>query len=398
MNTYIIVFVCIFIVLLLVLWHKNFQNSLSHEVLREAAKVSIFSEGKNYWETFEPIVMGLLKNNCPFIFYTMDKSDPIFSIKSDIFKAVYIGNSDFAFFKISNLDTQILISTTPNIGTKGYPIRKSPYLKSLIHVWHSYGDYAYAWYHKGSLDSYDEVLTTGEYMEKQIRFIEKKRNLPEKKITVCGVPYLDKKYSEISSVKKNEEKSQKTVLIAPSWGNKSLLAYYNSDFIKDLHNAGYKIILRPHPQSFLSEKEKINSLKQELSFLSNFILDDDSTGINYIEQADILISDTSAIRLDFAILYKKPVITLETPITDYEEYEYADLAEILSESTMEKELGAFVSKEKISEISDVVKQCIEDNQDSKNEFLRNKYTANFGNSGNFIADYIIQRKSTFNEL
>ena len=33
---------------------------------------------------------------------------------------------------------------------------------------------------------------------------------------------------------------------------------------------------------------------------------------------------------------------------------------------MEKELGAFVSKEKISEISDVVKQCIEDNQDSKN--------------------------------
>ena len=70
MNTYIIVFVCIFIVLLLVLWHKNSQNSLSHEVLREAAKVSIFSEGKNYWETFEPIVMGLLKNNCLFIFYT----------------------------------------------------------------------------------------------------------------------------------------------------------------------------------------------------------------------------------------------------------------------------------------------------------------------------------------
>lgn len=37
------------------------------------------------------------------------------------------------------------------------------------------------------------------------------------------------------------------------------------------------------------------------------------------------------------------------------------------------------------------------NDNSKNEFLRNKYTSNFGNLGKVIAQFLIQRKAEFRE-
>ena len=365
--------------------HKK-EKFMSSKLLEEASKISIFSEGKTYSKIYEPVIKELISMNCPVRYYTMDKKDPILSVKTD-----YIGKGVWAFFKISNLRANILLTTTPNIGTKGYPVRKSPYVKSLIHIWHSFGDFTYSSYHKYSLDSFDEVLLAGEYMEKQIRYIEKLRNLPKKKLIVCGVTYLEQLIKEIpANTKTNSE--IKTIMIAPSWDKKSLFTYYNLDFVKKLHEAGYRIIIRPHPQTIKSESKKLNSMKNELKDLKNLIWDCGQNEENYFIQSDILISDKSSVRLDFRVLYNKPVITLDTPNVDLEDYEYDDLKDLLKDSPMDDEIGAKVSSDNIGDIVNIVNDCIKNQREEQTDFIKNKYAANFGNASKIIAKYLIERK------
>lgn len=48
-------------------------KKISHE---KNEKVSIFSEGKNYWLTYKPIVEELIACKISFIYYTIDIDDP----------------------------------------------------------------------------------------------------------------------------------------------------------------------------------------------------------------------------------------------------------------------------------------------------------------------------------
>ena len=84
--------------------------------------IVIFSEGKMYWNTFRPIVEVLIKKNVVFSYYTMDIYDPCLTIDAPNMNNCYIGNGNRAFAKISQLQADVVLSTTPNIGTEGYPI------------------------------------------------------------------------------------------------------------------------------------------------------------------------------------------------------------------------------------------------------------------------------------
>ena len=227
-------------------------------------------------------------------------------------------------------------------------------------------------------------------MEAQIRHIEQKRNLTKKKITVCGVTYLEKMLEDIPNTPQNNE--QKTIIIAPSWGQKSLLHYYPSSFIQDLHDAGFKIIIKPHPQTLKAEKKFLDSYMQKLKHLKNLVWDTGEIQENYLAQADLMISDTSSVRLDFRVLYNKPVITFETPVIDFKDYEYDDLKELIANSPMDDEIGKKVCLDDIDNIVNIVNDYIKNYDNSQLDFIINKYCANYKKASNIIANYLINRK------
>ena len=364
---------------------KREAKSINHDNYK---KLVIFSEGKNYYNTFEPLVQLLIKKQQPFVYYTMDIDDPLLLIENDYMNSKYIGSGSLGMFKLNHLSADIVVATTPNIGTLGYPVMRSPKIKKLVHVFHSFGHYAYAWYHKGSLDAYDVVFTTGDYMEPQIRHIEKLRSLQSKEIVVAGVPYLDKMAEKIAINKKSSSKS-KTLLIAPSWGSKSLLNVYGSDFIAILAEAGFDIIIRPHPQSYKVENEKLEEFKQKLSAYGNVVWDKEVDGSISMLKSDMLISDTSSIRLDYMVLYHKPVITMAMPDVDHKEYEYGDLEDILSSLTMEEDIGSKVSSSDVKDIVSIVQNLLLQSTHRDYDALTKKYISNFRHSADKITDYLI---------
>ena len=94
------------------------------------------------------------------------------------------------------------------------------------------------------LDFYDAVLVSGMYQKEEIRRLEAMRSIPEKEVVLTGIPYLDKMKERLDNAKSADRSGkEKTILLAPSWGNNGILTAYGASFIENLIKTGYKVII-----------------------------------------------------------------------------------------------------------------------------------------------------------
>ena len=360
----------------------------------ESKSIVIFNEGKNYWNTFKPIVEALIEMKRPFSYYTMDIEDPGLTIdyENDFMNKRYIGKGNIAYARMGKLSADVVLSTTPNIGTEGFPLPRSPKIKHLSHVFHAVSDMCF--YHKGSLDHYDSVMLVGEFEIPILRKLENLRGLPPKELHPAGLPYVDVLASKVPA---DVETDGKTILIAPSWGTKGCLKLYGHKFIQELAEAGYEIIIRPHPQSWKVETEMLDKIKNDLKKYPNVKWDQDPDGTKSLSRSDIMISDTSSVRFDYVLLYKKPVITLESPMPDPEAFEMSDLKESVLEKTI-AEAGITLNHETIGEIVPAVKSILDKTNSGRDlDGFRDKMIYNWGTSGKAIAQYLAGKAGELSE-
>jgi len=356
------------------------KNSVQQKPEITTYQIAILSEGKQYWATFQPIVEALLKRELPFAYYTLDIEDPALDIEHDLMQARFLGYGFVATYLASRLKARFLLCTTPNIGCKGYPIQKSAQVQNLIHVFHSINDLAM--YRKGSLDHYDSVYMVGDWQEKSIRELEAKRGIKPKELVSLGIPYMDVYHKD---VKRTERGGKPCILVASSWGQKGLLFTYGIDFIKALA-AQFQVIVRPHPQSYKSEAKAMETFEKELK---EFLLDWDReiSPTKSMQQADLLISDTSSIRFDFAFLYQKPVITLEVEASDMPGYEREDMDELWMDKAAER-IGTKLGKADLPQIVNHVQSALAAADYEAMIAYRNSILTNFPRAGEAIVEFL----------
>ena len=370
--------------------------------------IVLFNEGKAYWNTFKPIVEKLLEKKQPFTYYTMDIEDPCLTIANRLMDNRCIGDGNMAFSKIGRLNADVVLSTTPNIGTKGYPIPRSKKIKKLVHVFHAFDDLAT--YYKGSLDHYDAVLLVGEFEIPLIRKLEELRSLPAKELIPAGLPYMDEllkkakqnaekfegtKESKLKSVNNPEEI---TVLLAPSWGEKGFLKALGTDFIERLADKKFKLILRPHPQSLKVESKLIRNIENKLKKYKNLKWDFNPDGTESLRTADILISDTSAVRLDFALVYHKPFITIPSVFSQeaMQKFEIADLGFSWIEENI-KAIGYTLQDGELDKLDEIILNVLKTKDSTEILRFREKHIYNVGNSSDVIANYLIETSNSLKQ-
>jgi hypothetical protein len=374
------------------IFYKSFSGSKAASSKQQFAgkKLSpiLFSEGKTYWTTFKPIVDELIRRKVHFRYITMDIQDPGLEIDSEFMDSKRLSNSSLGFSKVTKLQSPIMLSTTPNIGTEGYPMKRPFGVEKLVHVFHSLVDVSC--YYKGSLDAYDAVLMAGPQQEEPIRTVEQARNLPPKELINAGLPCLDDLYRQM---KENEstttlKKQEATILVAPSWGEKGCLSLYGTNFINELAEAGYNIVVRPHPQSYIHEPDLLQQWQDETE-RDCITWDTETFGTTAMSQADLLISDTSSIRFDFSFLYMKPVITLQIPKENRSSYE-SDYMQKTWADTVSTEIGAVLTHQTVKDIVSVVEKSLDSTSEEMMRTLRKRYVSNFGNSASPIVDYLVR--------
>ncbi|SNU07163.1 CDP-Glycerol:Poly(glycerophosphate) glycerophosphotransferase [Lachnospiraceae bacterium] len=314
----------------------------------------IFSDHKRYWNVFEPICNELEKRKIKCVYMTESEDDPVLSKDYEYIEGRFIGSGNKAYAKLNVLRAKILLSTTPSLDV--FQWKRSKDVEYYVHIPHASSDISI--YKMFGIDYYDSILLSGEYQGDQIRQLEEKRRLPAKEIEYVGIPYFDEMKKRLDEEKKTDkELSTRTVLLAPSWGPNSILNRFGADFIKRLIDTGYKVIVRPHPQSYTSEKEMIDKLKSEFSESDMFKWNSDNDNFNVLNESDILISDFSGVIFDYALVYDKPVIYAQAEF-DSSTYDAAWIDDELWTFKVLPTIGRELSEEDFSDMKKIIDECI----------------------------------------
>ena len=351
----------------------------------------VFSDDKRYWNVFEPVLFELNSRGFDCVYMTMSEDDPgLKQTAMSHVKTEYIGSGNKAFAKLNFLKATMLLSTTPGLDV--YQWKRSKNVKYYIHIPHSPAEMTT--YRMFGIDYYDAVLTSGQFQTDDTRDLERIRHLPAKEIVLTGSPFMDEKWkrlTERSSVTKTNNKDSHIVLLAPSWGSSSILHKYGADFIRDLLKTGYHIIIRPHPQSFKSEKEMIDKLLSEFPESDQLEWNSDSDNFDVLNRADILISDFSGVIFDFALVFDKPVICADTDF-DTSPYDVWWLNRNPWGLSVIHRLGVKLTPDNRNEIKSLIDVCLEDDSFAKSRReLREEAWAFQGEGTQHMTDYLISK-------
>ena len=268
-----------------------------------------YSEGKQYWNVFKPILQEASKQGVSAYYFTSDKDDPGLDAAFESIVPMYIGSGREAFFSLNRLTADMVVMTTPGLDV--LEIKRSKNVKHYCHIGHSLG--SIAGYKAYGVDYFDSVLLGGQGDIVTIRELEKIRNLPSKNIEIVGHTYLDVARNVLESSNFDYtlfKEKRTTVLVSPTWGNHGLLTKYGEELLNKLVSIDkYNIIIRPHPQSFVSDKEVIDKLMIMFPESTTLQWNRDISNLKAMSHADIMISDFSGIIFDFFSLFKKPILT-----------------------------------------------------------------------------------------
>lgn len=262
-----------------------------------------------------------------------------------------IGNDNKAFARLNALEADICLMTTPQLGV--LQLKRSKATKHYCHILHSLPHIDN--YEIFALDYFDSVFVNSPIHTDFIREVEAIRHLKTKQVEIVGCPYLDylaervKSLDSTQGAESNKDSTNPTILVAPSWGREALLSKYGMKLLTPLLETGYNIIIRPHPQSFVSEKAMLDFIRTQTAHFTNLKWDNHIDNIHSMAESHLMIGDFSGVLFDYVALFSKPIITMEFHFNtigyDLEDTSHkvpwveSALKEI-SESIAEKDFGA----------------------------------------------------------
>lgn len=347
----------------------------------------IFSDHKRYWNVFKPICDEFEKRNLPLVYYTSSEDDPALTTEYKNVQTVCIGEGNKAFAKLNFLQADIVISTTPGLDV--YQWKRSKGVKCYIHVPHSADELA--GYRMFGLDHYDVVLATGQNQVDLVRQIENLRPaITKKDIVITGYPVFDtmKKQLESEGPVKNDKP---VVLLAPSWGVSGILSRFGEKLLDSLSKTNFEIIIRPHPQTVVSEQHILKPLEEKYAG-KNISWNYDNNNFEVLRKADILITDFSGIIFDYSLVFDKPVIYTSPDNFDTLPYDADWLSEERWSFKILPELGIELKEEQFESMSDIIKEALDSTglQAGRNK-AREEAWQNRGCAAQSIVDYIVKK-------
>lgn len=372
------------------IWYRKSEDNIS----KSRKDIVIYSEGRQYWNVFKPIIEELNSKHISCHYYSSDEQDPCFNYKSDFIITKFIGKSNKAYAFLNMLEADICLMTTPGLDV--YQLKRSKFVKHYSHILHATDDATF--YKLFGLDYFDSVMLTGDYQKESIQKLEIKRNIKKKELITVGCTYLDELSKSLEKYKNdNINKEKITVLVSPSWGDNAILKKYGINLLLPLVKNDFHIIIRPHPQSNISEKSTLEKIKDILSSYSNVEWDFERENIKSMSKSDIMISDFSGIIFDYMFLLGRPVLYTSYNF-DKRAYDCGDLEEEPWKFKILSEIGIKLTEEDFSSIGEIIREKVK-NTGLINKIRQAKETAYFyqGEAGKKTVEALLKIRDEINK-
>jgi len=340
-------------------------------------QVVFYSEGKTYWPIFKGLVDGVLDQSKLNVCYiTSGKDDPGFKYNNKNFKSFLTDNGYVRNWLFENLQADILIMTMPDLNQ--YQVKRSKYQVHYIYVQHALVSLHMA-YREGAFDFFDTIFCSGPHHIQEVRHIEEKYNLPQKKLLEHG-------YVRFDSIVKNKHRENtndnyKHALFAPSWGHNATIELGLGNLVVEkLLSFGCMVTFRPHPETLKSSSKIIQKIIMKHHKNKMFIYDECISSLDSFYQSDFMVSDWSGAAIEYSLGLKKPVVFIDVPKKiNNPKYNEIDLTPL--EVLIRNDIGTIIGADKLS--SSLI------NSLTYNEIDPNKYIFNIGKSDYYGVKYIL---------
>ncbi len=355
------------------------------EANRDTIPLVIFSDDKRYWQIFEPVCRALDARGFDTVYMTASPDDPALTAPYPHLHAEFIGTGNKPFARLNFLKATLLLSTTPGLDV--YQWKRSRDVRWYIHMLHGPEVICYRSF---GVDFYDALLLSSRNQVDEIRALEKLRNEPEKETRIVGVPYWDDMKARLDSAASSDAPCP-TVLLAPSWGRISIFNRFGARVIKYLLETGYHIIVRPHPQSFTSERQMLEGIMREYPESEQLEWNRDIDNFDVLNRSDIMISDLSGVIFDFAIVHDKPVICAATD-WDPSPYDIWWLDMPLWTQSVVPRIGPILTEENLPRLKQLIDDCLaSDVYTAGRQSVREEAWTHQGDGAKNVADYLVEK-------
>lgn len=361
-------------------------------------KIVFYSESSIYYLYYEGFIDYITEHTGHTITYiTSDSKDPVFKRASERFKVYHISNAMLAF-TTGLLAADTLLFTMPDLNN--FHIKRSTKSVEHIYIFHAVMS-SHMIYRKGAFDHYDTIFCIGPHHHAEIRETEQHYGLKQKKLVEVGYPLLEKindEYLRYKDAKGFRSIELPLVLIAPTWSEGNIVETCIDELVAVLLRADYRVILRPHPETYKQNSRKIRMIIDKYRDEERFELEAVLTSVKNFHRADLLITDWSGIAFEYAFGTERPVLFINTPKKVYNS-EYKKIGLEPLEVTLREKVGAELEPEKIKTIDAVAGGLLAAGDIFKEKIIsyRKDYIYNWGNSAEVGGRYIVDVANKRNE-
>ena len=371
----------------------QWKNAFKFNSLPKKSKTIVFySEGKPSSPHLEPLIQKLIDRGRNVQILMSEETDPLANLTSTNARVIshWVGSGSARTWVYSSLEASVFITTTPDLETMH--LKRSKRGGYYIYTHHSMIS-MHMGYRSGAFNYFDAIFCTGPYQITETRAHESRYNLPAKKLVKLGYCQLDtlsasnKKHHNYDA--QNEQKGTKTLLLAPTWGENSILPICGEQIIDILLRSGYRVITRPHPETTRKSPELIQRINERFRPNNRFELDLNTSSDLSMHRSNLMISDWSGVAMEYAYGFEKPVLFIDLP-RKVNNPAYIELNIEPVEVSVRSEIGEVLGLKKIHQISEAIANLLSIDQQPIGNIRasRNKRVFNQGISASIGAEFI----------
>ena len=352
-----------------------------------------YSERSGFYRYYKDLIQTLLKKTSVRIHYvTNDPKDQIFELaKTEPRILPYYISVKKTVTLMMRLECDIFVMTTPDL--ENFYLKRSLMKKDIeyIYVPHDPAS-SHMGFREHALDHFDTVFMTGPHIKEEVRAAEKLYGTREKTLVEFGYPLMDELVEGVRSLPETKE-GPAQILIAPSWQEDNLLDSCVDDLIRSLYGAGYKVIVRPHPEYAKRWPDRLQLLKERHSAEEGerLVFEYDFSAASSVYSSDLLITDWSGIGIEFGLATGRPVLFVNTKMK-VENPNWEAVGIVPQEIRLRSVLGRAIEKSEAAQADKAVAELLAaGSSEEKAAALREQYFYHPGTHGLYGARYLIGR-------
>ena len=354
---------------------KEFQGYRAYKKLPKSyKKVVFYSESFQDWHHLKPLLNALLDDDIAVTYVTSDDRDPGLLKLSNKYRSIYIGKGFFRILFFQFLKAKLLILTMMDLNN--FELKRSMHPVHYVYIFHSLTSTHMVDTEK-SFDHYDTIFCAGPHQKKEIELREKNKDLKAKNLIPYGYPRIEK-LIQLSSKPKNEKK---VILLAPTWGEQSIINLMGMEICSIILNQGYSLILRPHHETIKRSPQLIDEIENKYSHLETFRLVREMGDSESLLQSDLLICDWSGTAIEYAFGLEKPVIFIDIP-PRVRNPNWREIQSEPLEMSIREKVGRVICPSKLDELPSSISQLLNEDQISSSliKSLREEFIYNLSDS------------------